>query len=223
MDLLNADLRKLVLMLTPVSNGESREFASFSLQHWKLFAQPTKMKTTYKNTKILKAHLLKTILIAGAMVAANNAALANPTLPSIPSGTYNITSYGASTSSTNNAAAIQSCINAAAAAGVGTVQVPSGTFLSGPITLKSKINLNLASGATLRMLPYGTYPGNTAFIEYGGLTNVEISGSGSLMGRGRRGGRPTMPAMGWRGLACWMVTIAPLCKLPAYISPTRRT
>ncbi len=111
-------------------------------------------------------------------------ALANPTLPSIPSGTYNITSYGASTGSANNATAIQNAINAASTAGGGTVQVPSGTFLSGPITLKNKINLNLASGATLRMLAYGTYPGSTAFISGGSLNNIEISGSGTIDGQG---------------------------------------
>jgi polygalacturonase len=105
-------------------------------------------------------------------------------LPSIPSGTYNITSYGASTGSSDNAAAIQNAINAASAAGGGTVQVPSGTFLSGPITMKSKINLNLASGATLKMLPYGTWPGTTVFISGSGLTDVEISGSGTIDGQG---------------------------------------
>lgn len=109
---------------------------------------------------------------------------ANPTLPSIPSGTYNITSYGASTGSANNATAIQNAINAASSAGGGTVVVPSGTFLSGPITMKSKINLNLASGATLKMLAYGTYPGSTPFIGGGGLNNVEISGSGAIDGQG---------------------------------------
>jgi polygalacturonase len=140
------------------------------------------MKTTCK--EILKVHWLNTILIVGAMAAANNAALANPTLPSIPSGTYNITSYGASTGSANNATAIQNAINAASAAGGGTVQVPSGTFLSGPITMKAKINLNLASGSTLKMLAYGTYPGSTAFISGGGIQNVEISGSGTIDGQG---------------------------------------
>lgn len=111
-------------------------------------------------------------------------ALANPTLPSIPGGTFNITSYGASTGSANNATAIQNAINAASTAGGGTVNVPSGTFLSGPITLKNNVCLNLASGSTLRMLPYGTYPGSTAFIEYGGLNNVKISGSGTIDGQG---------------------------------------
>lgn len=108
----------------------------------------------------------------------------NPTLPVIPSGTFNITSYGASTGSANNASAIQSAISAATAAGGGTVVVPSGTFLSGPITLASKINLQLQGGATLKMLAYGTYPGSTDFIYSKNLNNVEISGSGTIDGQG---------------------------------------
>jgi polygalacturonase len=144
--------------------------------------KPTNMKTTYQ--QILTTHWLKTIVIAAAMAASNHAALSAPTLPSIPSGTYNITSYGASTGSANNATAIQNAINAASAAGGGTVVVPSGTFLSGPITLKSKVCLNLASGSTLKMLAYGTWPGNTAFIDFGGQNNVKISGSGTIDGQG---------------------------------------
>lgn len=139
------------------------------------------MKITYID--ILKAHWLKTALIVGTIAVSNNA-LANPTLPTIPSGTYTITSYGASTGSANNATAIQAAITAASNAGGGTVVVPSGVFLSGPITLANNVCLNLASGSTLRMLPYGTYPGSTAFIEYGGLNNVKISGSGTIDGQG---------------------------------------
>jgi polygalacturonase len=140
------------------------------------------MITTYKD--ILKTHWLKTVLIVGTIAASSNAVLANPTLPTITGGTYNITSYGASTGSSDNATAIQNAINAASTAGGGTVNVPSGTFLSGPVTLKNNVCLNLASGSTLKMLAYGTYPGNTAFIEYGGLNNVKISGSGTIDGQG---------------------------------------
>jgi len=105
-------------------------------------------------------------------------------LPSIPSGTYNITSYGASTSSSDNSAAIQKAVNAAAAAGGGTVQVPSGTYLSGPFHMTNHINLNLASGSTLRMLAYGTWPGTTVFVTANNCTDLEISGSGTIDGQG---------------------------------------
>jgi len=126
----------------------------------------------------------KVIAACAVLLSACVWARANPTLPSIPSGTYNITSYGASTSSANNATAIQNAINAAEAAGGGTVQIPSGTFLSGPITLNNKINLNLASGATLKMFAYGTWSGSTPFIYGKNLSNIEISGSGTIDGQG---------------------------------------
>ncbi|MEO6522985.1 MAG: glycosyl hydrolase family 28 protein [Mucilaginibacter sp.] len=110
--------------------------------------------------------------------------------PSIPAGTFTITSYGASTSSSDNTAAVVSAINAAFSAGGGTVVVPSGTFLCGPIALKNNVGLQLSSGAVLKALAYGTYPGSGAtsgiadFIKLDGLTNVKVSGSGTLEGQG---------------------------------------
>jgi len=110
--------------------------------------------------------------------------------PSIPAGTFNITSYGASTGSSNNTTAVQNAINAASTAGGGTVVVPSGTFLCGPIALKNNVGLQLSSGSTLKVLAYGTYPGSggtasvAPFINLGGLTNVMISGSGTIEGQG---------------------------------------
>lgn len=101
--------------------------------------------------------------------------------PSIPAGTFNISSYGASTGSSNNTTAVLNAINAASAAGGGTVVVPSGTFLCGPIKLKNNVGLQLSSGAVLKALPYGTYPGSggtadvAAFIDLTGLTNVKVS------------------------------------------------
>jgi len=86
-------------------------------------------------------------------------------LPQIPeitaSNTFNITSYGASTSSEDNAAAINSAIAAANTAGGGMVIIPAGTWLSGPITMKSKVVLHLKAGTTLKMLEFGKYPDNT--------------------------------------------------------------
>ena len=89
-----------------------------------------------------------------------------PTLPNInTNNVVNITNFGATNSLTlTNTAAIQNAINAAAAGGTtngaagGTVEIPPGIFLSGPLTFKSSVNLQLDSGAILRMLPFGQYP-----------------------------------------------------------------
>ena len=100
------------------------------------------------------------------------------------SQTINITSapYNATTGSADNAAAIQAAINAVGAGG--TVMVPSGTFLSGPITLKSNMIFQLAAGSILRMTAFGTFPQNTSFVYGSGLSKVTINGSGTMDGQG---------------------------------------
>ena len=50
---------------------------------------------------------------------------------------------------TLNTAAIQKAIDACSAAGGGTVVVPAGRFLTGPLKLASNLNLHLDEGATL--------------------------------------------------------------------------
>jgi len=119
-------------------------------------------------------------------------------LPNIPATQFLITDYGASTSSTDNSSYINAAITAANTAGGGTVVVPAGTFLSGPITMKSNVNLNISAGAILQLMPYGTgngtpagsYPNNGTtdsynnFIFGSGLSNIEISGSGTIEGNG---------------------------------------
>jgi hypothetical protein len=112
-----------------------------------------------------------------------------PTLPTITTANiFNVTNptYGATTNSSNNATAINAAITAASkATGGGTVEIPGpGTYLSGPITLKSKVNLQVDAGATLMMLPYGTWSGTTTFISGSSLTDNEISGSGTIDGQG---------------------------------------
>jgi polygalacturonase len=112
-----------------------------------------------------------------------------PALPVIPPGITNITSFGAvGDGVTTNTAAIQNAINAASAAGIGTIEVPAGIFLSGPFTLKSSINLQLDVGAVLRLLPYTQYPGGAVnpadFISGSSLHDVEISGQGAIDGQG---------------------------------------
>ena len=41
------------------------------------------------------------------------------------------------------------------------MKIPAGIFLSGPITLANYVNLQVDSGAILRMLPLDQYPGGT--------------------------------------------------------------
>src|SRR5580658_10309817 len=78
--------------------------------------------------------------------------------------TITITSspYNASTGSADNASAIQAAINAVGSGG--TVVVPSGTFLSGPVTLKSNMTFQIAAGGMLEMTAMGTFPENTDFV-----------------------------------------------------------
>ncbi|MGH7981442.1 MAG: glycoside hydrolase family 28 protein, partial [Limisphaerales bacterium] len=116
-------------------------------------------------------------------------AWAAPRLPVIPSGNFNIMSYGARGNGIfTNTTALQAAIDASGAAGGGTVEVPRGTFLSGPIHLASNVNLHLDDGATLVMLPLDKYPGGTVnpknFISGLDLHDVAISGSGMINGQG---------------------------------------
>ena len=61
-----------------------------------------------------------------------------------------VTAYGAKGDGvTKDTHAIQSAIDACAAKGGGTVRLSTGTFLTGPIVLKSHIALEVDAGATL--------------------------------------------------------------------------
>lgn len=65
--------------------------------------------------------------------------------------TFNITAYGARADGiTLNTGAIAGAIEACVKAGGGTVLIPQGLWLTGPITLKSNVNLHVAKGAVLQ-------------------------------------------------------------------------
>jgi polygalacturonase len=131
--------------------------------------------------------------------ASTHLALAVPTLPNVNTNnviTITNSPYNATNDTTDNTTAIQNAINAAATGGNtnglygGTVRIPApgtpGAFLCGPLTFKNNVNLQIDAGATLAMLPYGTYPGGTSppdFITCSSITNVEISGSGTIDGQ----------------------------------------
>ncbi len=105
-------------------------------------------------------------------------AVALPQLPAITAAnTFNITSYGASTSSAGNTKAIQAALDAVPATG-GMVVIPAGTWLCGALQIKSKTIFHLAKNCTLLQQPYGTFPNNkTNFIrEKKNATDIVIEG-----------------------------------------------
>ena len=120
----------------------------------------------------------------------------SPALPTIPSGTYVVMNYGAvGDGITTNTSAIQAAINDASTnTSGGTIEIPyvdgtSNVYLSGPITLKNKMNLQVDPGVTLRMLPYGQYPNLNPFVSAGANpTDVEISGGGTIDGQATTSG-----------------------------------
>ncbi len=117
-----------------------------------------------------------------------------PPLPNIPTNQFNILNYGAfGNGVSNNAAAIQSAINAASSAGGGIVVVPTNgalnTYFSGPIVLANSINLQINSGAMLKMLPRLATPTvtnwpnpNLPLISASGRHDIAITGSGTING-----------------------------------------
>src|SRR5689334_16041104 len=70
--------------------------------------------------------------------------------PQIPGGSFSLKDYGAvPDGKTYNTKAFANAFDACAKAGGGTVIVPAGTYLTGPIRLTSKMNLHLDEGATI--------------------------------------------------------------------------
>lgn len=132
------------------------------------------------------------LLFAIFCVAFNGRAHAqNPPLPVIPTNTFLVTKFGAvGDGKTMNTAAIQKTVDAASAAGGGIVLVPEGNFLTGPFTLASQINLQLAKGATILITDdIKNYPSADEryqdCISVVGAHDIEISGEGAIDGQGK--------------------------------------
>lgn len=67
-----------------------------------------------------------------------------------PERTFNITDFGAvADGTTNNSTAINKAIDSCSQSGGGMVLIPAGDFLTGPIVLKSNVNLHLEEGANV--------------------------------------------------------------------------
>ncbi|HVT90165.1 MAG TPA: glycoside hydrolase family 28 protein, partial [Tepidisphaeraceae bacterium] len=79
-----------------------------------------------------------------------HAILARIKPPTFPNKQFTITDYGAVEGENNDSSeAIRKAIEACNKAGGGRVVVPPGKWLSGPITLKSNVNLHLNEGSTI--------------------------------------------------------------------------
>jgi len=118
--------------------------------------------------------------------------------PHFKKDTFNIINYGAVADGlTLNSAAINKTIEACAAAGGGTVVVPMGSFVTGPIIMKSNINLHLNKGALIIYtsdfnqypLVVSTFEGVDAVrcqspLTAENLENIAITGEGIFDGNG---------------------------------------
>jgi polygalacturonase len=142
----------------------------------------------------------------GALVALPETA----TQPAAAKSSYEVTSFGAKGDAhTLDSPAINRAIEAASAAGGGTVSFPAGTYLSYSIHLKSHVALYLAPGATILAADPPTDPSSSpaydlaesnapweSYQDFGhnhwhnsliwgeGLENVSITGPGLIWGKG---------------------------------------
>lgn len=118
--------------------------------------------------------------------------------PKFPNRNFTITDYGAVADNESDCTdAFKRAISAAYQAGGGRVVVPQGSFMTGPIHLKSNVNLHVSDGAVInffvdpnKYMPavYSRFEGtecmNYSPLVYAcGQENIAITGKGILDGR----------------------------------------
>ena len=120
------------------------------------------------------------------------------TAPKFKKDTLSIAKFGAvADGNTLNTKSINAAIDALAKKGGGIVLVPSGLWLTGPVVLKSNINLHLTTGATLLFTKdFSQYPlvkanweglpqmRNQSPISATDASNIAITGKGIIDGNG---------------------------------------
>ncbi len=137
--------------------------------------------------------------------------------PTFPDREVSLTDFGAvADGKTLNTEAFAKAIDALASKGGGTLNVPAGIWLTGPITFKSNINLHLDGGALILFSPdtdlypvvctvYEGYEAYRAISPLNGenLENIAITGDGVIDGNGgawRQVKRDKMTAGQWKRL-----------------------
>ena len=124
--------------------------------------------------------------------------LARIRAPKFPRRDFTITDFGALGDGTSDATgAIRAAIEACADGGGGRVVIPEGRFHSGPIHLRSNVNLHLVEGGTIAFSrnPWDYLPpvltrfegmelmGYSPLIYAYGQENIAVTGSGTLDGQ----------------------------------------
>jgi polygalacturonase len=118
--------------------------------------------------------------------------------PSFKKDTFNIVEFGAKPDGiTINTKSINAAIDNCSKKGGGVVLIPAGLWLTGPITLKSNVNLHVSRSALLQFsgdkdlyeLVEANFEGrktvrNRAPISGSDLTNIAITGDGVIDGNG---------------------------------------
>ncbi|MDR6784402.1 hypothetical protein ABIE26_002209 [Pedobacter africanus] len=141
-----------------------------------------------------RAWLSKVSVPAIAVVGATMVSARNPEAVAA-SGVFDIRDYGAKgDGKTLNTSAIQTAIDACSGAGGGKVLIPTGTFLSGTLQLKSGVTLYLSAGGKLlgspkredytagKGVPSGN--GNIVFLYAVNAERLSIEGKGTIDGNG---------------------------------------
>ena len=145
-----------------------------------------------------QSHPLKQFLAASAFPEKYAYELPRIYEPHFKKDTVNILSFGAVADGyTLNSKAINAAIEACAAKGGGTVLIPRGSFVTGPIILKSNINLHLQRGAlVIFSSDFNQYPLVVSSFEgvdaarcqspvvAENLQNIAITGEGVMDGNG---------------------------------------
>lgn len=104
--------------------------------------------------------------------------------------TFNIKDFGAvGDDNTINTEAIQEALDSAGISG-GTVIIPKGTYLCGPLSMYGNTNLHIEEGAVLKLIDdIVSYPVKgdhyENFIEVSHVANVKITGKGTIQGQGK--------------------------------------
>jgi polygalacturonase len=147
------------------------------------------------SVKYLALYLLSTL---GAFLFLNGQSLTTPQWPTFRKANFNIVNYGAMADGlTLNTKSINAAIEDCNKKGGGTVIVPKGLWLTGPIILKSNVNLRLEKNALLQFttdfdqypLVKGNWEGlaqmrNQSPLSASDAINIAITGYGIIDGGG---------------------------------------